>query len=49
MEAVDFFYDATIKKVFAKALAVPAAKTKIVKTQLKDFSGVIGASILGKE
>lgn len=48
MEAVDFFYDMTVKKAFAKALAVPAANTKIVKTQLKDFSGIVGASILHK-
>ena len=46
MEAVDFFYESTVKKTFAKALAVPAAKTKIVKTQLKDFSGIVGAATL---
>ena len=46
MEAIDFFYDLTVKKTFAKALAVPAEKTKIVKTQLKDFSGIIGAAML---
>ena len=46
MEAIDFFYDLTVKKTFAKALAVPAAKTKIMKTQLKDFSGIVGAAML---
>lgn len=46
MEAVDFFYEITVKKTFAKALAMPAAKTKIVKTKLNDFAGIIGASIL---
>jgi len=46
MEAVDLFYDLTVKKTFEKALAIPAAKTKFVKTQLKDFSGIIGAATL---
>ena len=46
MEAIDSFYDLTVKKTIAKALAVPAAKTKIMKTQLKDFSGIIGAATL---
>jgi len=46
MEAIDFFYESTIKKTFEKALAVPAARTKIVKTQLKDFSGIVGAATL---
>ena len=46
MEAIDFFYDLTVKKTFEKALAVPAEKTKIVKTQLKDFSGIVGAAML---
>jgi len=46
MEAIDFFYDLTVKKTIAKALAVPALKTKIMKTQLKDFSGIIGAATL---
>lgn len=46
MEAIDLFYEMTVKKTFAKALAVPAQKTKIMKTQLKDYSGIVGAAIL---
>lgn len=46
IEAVYFFYDITVKKTLDKALTVPAEKTKIVKTQLKDFSGIIGAATL---
>ena len=46
IEAIDFFYDLTTKKTFAKALAVPADKIKIVKTGLKDFSGIVGAATL---
>jgi len=48
MEAIDLFYDLTVKKTLVKALAVPAAKTKIVKTQLKDFSGIVGAAMLNQ-
>lgn len=49
MEAVDFFYEITVKKTFAKVLAVPAAKTEILKTQLKDFSGIVGAALLHQQ
>ena len=49
IEAVDFFYESTVKKTSVKALAIPGANTKIVKTQLKDFSGVVGAALLYQE
>ncbi len=48
IEAVDFFYDITIKKAHAKALAIPSAGVKITRTGLKDFSGIIGAAFLEK-
>lgn len=48
IEAIDLFYEVTVKKTHAKALAVPAEKTKIIKTQLKDFSGIVGAALLHK-
>lgn len=48
IEAVDFFYDITVKKSYAKALAIPAASTKIIRTGLKDFSGLTGAALLEK-
>lgn len=46
VEAVDYFFDLTVKKTRAKALPVPAQKMKIIKTKLGDFSGIIGASML---
>ena len=46
IEAVDFFYQKTVKKARAKSLPVPAAKIKFAKAALGDFSGVIGAAFL---
>ena len=46
IEAVDFFYQKTIKKAKAKSLPVPAAKIQFKKAALGDFSGVIGAAFL---
>lgn len=46
IEAVDYFYELTIKKTKAKALPVPAQKMNIIKTKLGDFSGIIGAAML---
>ena len=46
IEAVDYFYELTVKKTKAKALPVPAQKMKIIKTKLGDFSGIIGAAML---
>ena len=48
IEAVDFFYDLTIKKTRVKALAIPSEGTKITRTGLKDFSGLVGAALLAK-
>jgi len=48
IEAVDFFYDMTVKKAHSKALAIPSAGTTITRTKLKDFSGVVGAALLEK-
>jgi glucokinase len=48
IEAVDFFYDITVKKSHVKALAIPAAATRIIRTGLKDFSGLTGAALLEK-
>ena len=41
IEAVDFFYQKTIKKARAKSLPVPAEKIEFKKATLGDFSGVI--------
>lgn len=46
IDAVDFFYQKTIKKAKAKSLPVPAAKIQFRKAELGDFSGVIGAAFL---
>ena len=49
IEAVDYFYQSTIKKARAKCLPVPAEKIEFKKTELGDFSGVVGAAFLGKK
>ena len=46
IEAVDYFYQKTIKKAQAKSLPVPAQKIEFKKAALGDFSGVIGAAFL---
>lgn len=46
VDAVDFFYQKTIKKARAKALPVPAKSIEFKKAELGDFSGVIGAAFL---
>lgn len=46
IEAVDFFYQKTIKKARSKSLPVPAQKIEFKKALLGDFSGVIGAAFL---
>lgn len=46
IEAVDYFYQKTIKKARAKSLPVPAEKIQFKKAILGDYSGVIGAAFL---
>lgn len=46
IEAVDYFYQKTIKKARAKSLPVPAEKIQFKKAVLGDYSGVIGAAFL---
>lgn len=46
IEAVDHFYQNTVKKARAKSLPVPATKIEFKKAQLGDFSGVVGAAFL---
>ncbi len=46
IEAVDYFYQKTIKKARAKSLPVPASKIEFKKALLGDYSGVIGAAFL---
>ena len=49
IEAVDYFYQSTIKKARAKCLPVPAEKIVFKKTELGDFSGVVGAVFLDRK
>lgn len=46
IEAVDYFYQKTIKKAKSKSLPVPAEKIKFTKAILGDYSGVTGAAFL---
>ena len=46
IEAVDYFYQKTIKKAKAKSLPVPAEKIQFKNALLGDFSGVTGAAFL---
>ncbi len=46
IDAVDYFYQKTIKKARAKSLPVPAGKIQFKKALLGDYSGVIGAVFL---
>jgi len=46
IEAVDYFYEKTIKNAKLKCLPVPATKIQFKKASLGDFSGVIGAAYL---
>ena len=46
IEAVDYFYQKTIKKAKSKSLPVPAEKIKFTKAMLGDYSGVTGAAFL---
>ncbi len=47
IDAIDFFYDLTKRKTVAKCLPTPSEKTKIQKAALGDYSGVVGAALLG--
>ena len=46
IEAVDYFYETTIRKAKTKCLPVPASKIEFKKALLGDYSGVIGAAFL---
>lgn len=49
IEAVDFFYDMTVRKATAKSLPTPSSEIKITRAALKDYSGIIGAALLEKK
>jgi glucokinase len=47
IEAVDRFFDEVTRKTRQSALPVPAEGVEIVRSGLGDFSGVVGAAVLG--
>jgi len=44
IEAIDLLYERASRRALTIALSQPAARTKIVRTKLGDFSGVVGAA-----
>lgn len=46
IDAVNYFYEKTVKKARAKSLPVPAEKVRFRKAELGDYSGVTGAAFL---
>ena len=47
IEAVDPFFQAVVRKATQAALPVPAASIEIVRAGLGDYSGIVGAALLG--
>lgn len=47
IEAVDPFFQDVVRKARQAALPVPAGGTEIVRAALGDYSGVVGAALLG--
>jgi glucokinase len=47
VEAVDFFFDMIIKKVKSKCLPVPSNYIEVERTVLGDYSGIVGAGVMG--
>jgi len=46
IEAIDLLFERASRRALTVALSQPAAKTKIVRVKLGDFSGVVGAACL---
>lgn len=46
VDAIDYFYQKTIKFASAKSLPMPSKKIKFKKAELGDFSGAIGAALI---
>jgi glucokinase len=49
IEAIDLLFERAVHRARITALAAPAAKTKILRARLGDFSGVVGAACLGAQ
>jgi hypothetical protein len=46
MEAVGSYFDIAVKVAKQRALKVPAKKIQIVKAELGDYAGIIGAAMM---
>lgn len=49
IEAIDLLFERAVHRAHITALADPGRKTKIMRTKLGDFSGVVGAACLGAQ
>jgi glucokinase len=49
VEAVELYYETSIREAKLRVLSVPGRKLDIVKAELGDFSGIIGAAMLMNE
>lgn len=49
IESIDLLFERASKRALAVALNQPAQRTKIMRTKLGDFSGVVGAACLAAE
>src|SRR5437870_13658219 len=49
IEAIDLLFERAVHRARITALAAPAAKTKILRAKLGDFSGVVGAACRGSQ
>jgi glucokinase len=49
IEAIDLYFQLAVKHAKHRALSMPAKKTEIVKAELGDYAGIIGAALLTKE
>ncbi len=49
IEAIDLLFERAVHRARITALSEPGSKTKIIRTKLGDFSGVVGAACLGAE
>ena len=49
IEAIDLLFERAVHRARNTALSASAHKTKILRTKLGDFSGVVGAACLGAE
>lgn len=49
VQAVDLYFDVAVRSARARALKVPAKKVEIMKVELGDYAGIIGAALMLKD